>query len=346
MHSRIVVTAGEGAGIGPELCYYLATCTWPQQLVVIADKAMLQARLELCAQAPTRRKDYGTLALTLRDYDPADRSPAPVGTLIVLDVKAAQPPQPGRLDARNAPYVLNCLKRAHQGLMQDEFAALVTGPISKEIIDSPTLHFTGHTEYLQQLCGVKRVVMLLGCPQMKVALATTHLPLKEVSSALTPELLYEVITILHHDLEEKFGIVKPLICVAGLNPHAGENGHLGTEELTTIIPTLQQLRAAGYNVQGPLPADTMFSPQNLKQAAAFLCMYHDQGLPVLKFANFASGYNTTLGLPYIRTSVDHGTALSLAGSGAADPTSLICAVKLAADMADKRQRYAAAHAGE
>ena len=341
---RIVITSGEPAGVGPELCYYLATQAWDHQLVVIADKKMLATRIEACAHSASRRSDYGLKAITLRDYDPTHLSPSVSGELTVLDLKLNAPTVVGKLERANAPYVLGMLDRAHQGLITGEFDALVTAPISKEVLDSKEHPFTGHTEYLQQKCGVKRVVMLLGCPQMRVALATTHLPLKDVSAAITPQVLTEVIEILDHDLREKFGCPNPHIYVAGLNPHAGENGHLGREELDVIIPTLEKLRQQGIDLKGPLPADSMFNAHNLKDASAFLCMYHDQGLPVLKYAGFEQGYNTTLGLPYIRTSVDHGTALDIAGQGLADPNSLKCAVALATEMVHSRKRFAAAHA--
>lgn len=325
MPHRIVITAGEPAGIGPELMFHLAEFKTDDQLVVIADKHMLKERFAQCFKnaAPVK----------ILDYDPNSREPADPGALYVIHQPLAKPAVPGKLDPANAPCVLNSLDRAHDGLMSGEFSALVTGPVSKAVIDASGVPFTGHTEYLQHKCGVKRVVMLLGCSRMKVALATTHLPLKDVSAAITPEVLTEVITILDHDLKHRFGLSKPKIYVAGLNPHAGEDGHLGREELDVIIPTLNELRAQGFNLAGPLPADTLFTPQYLKDAAAYLCMYHDQGLPVLKYAGFDEGYNTTLGLPYIRTSVDHGTALGIAGTGTADPRSLFAAVRLAENMA-------------
>ncbi len=339
MSARIVITAGEPAGIGPELMYYLSALQQEiaQQLVVIADRNLIAERIACCAHSAQKRADFGLKPITIRDYDPAETKLPAHGELTVLHLPLAKKAIPGQLDKANAPYVLSCLDRAHQGLMNREFSALVTGPVSKAVLDSARLRFTGHTEYLQQKCGVRRVVMLLGCPAMKVALATTHLPLKDVSAALSEELLTEVITVLDQDLRLKFGIKEPKIYVAGLNPHAGEDGHLGREEIDLIIPVLNKLRSQGYNLTGPLPADTLFTPHYLQEASAFLCMYHDQGLPVLKYAGFDQGYNTTLGLPYIRTSVDHGTALSLAGSGSADPSSLKAAVRLAAQMSANLQ---------
>ncbi len=321
---RIAVTPGEPAGIGPELMYHLAVRSFRHELVIIADPDLIAARMRIFPQG-------GDIKIRICDPAAPAQSSA-TGCLCVLPVPLGAPATPGVLNVQNAPYVLSCLDRAHEGLLRGEFAALVTGPVSKSIIDGSGLKFTGHTEYLQQKCGVSRVVMLLGCPTLKVALATTHLPLKEVSAAITPQLLTEVITILHHDLQSKFGIAKPKIFIAGLNPHAGEDGHLGHEEQEVIIPVIERLQQQGLDLIGPLPADTMFTPQYLAEADAFLTMYHDQGLPVLKYAGFDQGYNTTLGLPYIRTSVDHGTALALAGQGTADPGSLFSAVELAAEM--------------
>ncbi|MBO8416805.1 MAG: 4-hydroxythreonine-4-phosphate dehydrogenase PdxA [Proteobacteria bacterium] len=328
---RIVITAGEPAGIGPELMYHLAKHDFDNELIIIADPDLIAERLKIF---PDGEQIKIKLCQPAQEHQEHEIAPSRKGELTVLPLKLAVPSVPGKLDPKNAPYVLHSLDRAHEGLISGEFAALVTAPVSKSVLDGCGVKFTGHTEYLQQKCGVKRVVMLLGCPQMKVALATTHLPLKDVPAAITEEVLTEVITILNHDLKTKFGIKTPRIYVAGLNPHAGEDGHLGREELEVIIPTLEKLRAEqGFNLAGPLPADTLFTPQYLADASAFLTMYHDQGLPVLKYAGFDQGYNTTLGLPYIRTSVDHGTALNIAGSGKADPSSLFAAIALAEEMA-------------
>lgn len=342
---RIVITAGEPAGIGPELMYHLAKHDFDNELIIIADPDLIaerlkifpdgeQIKIKLCQPAVSSGAGSAS-GLPARELIENDEiMPSRKGELTVLPLKLAVPSVPGKLDPQNAPYVLHSLDRAHEGLISGEFAALVTAPVSKSVLDGCGVKFTGHTEYLQQKCGVKRVVMLLGCPQMKVALATTHLPLKDVPSAITQEVLTEVIIILNHDLKTKFGIKTPKIYVAGLNPHAGEDGHLGREELEVIIPTLEKLRAElGFDLVGPLPADTLFTPQYLSDASAFLTMYHDQGLPVLKYAGFDQGYNTTLGLPYIRTSVDHGTALNIAGTGRADPSSLFAAIALAEEMA-------------
>lgn len=328
MVNRIVVTPGEPAGVGPELMYHLAKKDFDDELVIIGSKSLLKERF-----------DALNLNVTFKDFD-KDATPVPSkkGELTVLNVDLAVSSAPGKLDPKNGPYVLKCLDIAHELCISDNAQALVTGPVSKAVLDSGSLHFTGHTEYLQQKSGVKKVVMLLGSRELRVALATTHLPLNEVSKAITKESLTDVISILHHDLKEKFGFADPTIYVAGLNPHAGENGHLGSEEITTIIPVLNKLRKLGMKLEGPYPADTIFQPKYLNNAAAFLTMYHDQGLPVLKYAAFDHGYNTTLGLPYIRTSVDHGTALDLAGSGKADPGSLYAAVALASFMAKARRK--------
>jgi 4-hydroxythreonine-4-phosphate dehydrogenase len=243
------------------------------------------------------------------------------------------PASTGQLEAANAPYVLECLQRSVHGCLQKEFAALVTGPVHKGIINNAGLPFTGHTEYLAELTGTHQVVMLLTAPEMRVALATTHLPLREVADAITRENLRTTLTILDQDLRRRFGLAQPRITVLGLNPHAGEGGHLGREELDIIIPVLQQLREAGLKLIGPLAADTAFNPPQLEQTDAFLAMYHDQGLPVLKHYGFGQAVNVTLGLPIIRTSVDHGTALELAGTGRAQTGSLEAAIATAVEMA-------------
>lgn len=328
MAKRIVVTPGEPAGVGPELMFHLAQKDFDDEIVIIGSKSLLKDRFD-ALNLKVKFKDFN------KDAVP---TPSKQGELTVLNVDLCAPAIAGKLNPKNAPYVLKCLDIAHDLCSSDNAQALVTGPVSKAVLDSGALHFTGHTEYLQQKSGVKKVVMLLGSKELRVALATTHLPLNEVSKAITKESLTDVILILHHDLKEKFGFADPVIYIAGLNPHAGENGHLGTEEITTIIPVLNELRRQGIKLEGPYPADTLFQPKYLKNAAAFLTMYHDQGLPVLKYAAFDHGYNTTLGLPYIRTSVDHGTALDLAGSGKADPGSLYAAVELASFMAHARRK--------
>lgn len=316
----IAITAGEPAGIGPELVLRLAEAPGASRRVVIADRTLLAERARLLG-----------LPLTLADYR-REAAPAP-GTLEVLHVPLAAPSRPGVLDAANGRYVLATLDAAIAGCVAGDFAAMVTAPVHKGVINDAGVPFSGHTEYLAEQTHTPRVVMMLVGGGMRVALATTHLPLRAVPDALTPALLSEVLQILHADLVGKFGIAAPRILVAGLNPHAGEGGHLGREEIEVIEPVLATLRASGMHLIGPLPADTLFNPDKLAQADAVLAMYHDQGLPVLKHASFGQGVNVTLGLPIVRTSVDHGTALDLAGSGRADPGSLFEALALAETLA-------------
>lgn len=324
MHSnqRVVITPGEPAGIGPDLTVQLAQHAWPVELVVCASPALLQQR---AAQLG--------LPLTLRHYQPeADPVPQQAGTLTILPIETALPVTPGKLCVANGDYVLATLARACDGCLQGEFAALITGPVHKGVINDAGIAFTGHTEFFADRAGGHRVVMMLATEALRVALATTHLPLKEVPAAVTRECLHEVITILHRDLQQKFAIAEPHIYVCGLNPHAGEGGHMGREEIETITPALNELRQQGIKLTGPLPADTLFQPKYLQNADAVLAMYHDQGLPVLKFQGFGRAVNITLGLPFIRTSVDHGTALELAGLGQAEPGSFITALNLAITM--------------
>ena len=321
-NARVVITPGEPAGIGPDLTVQLAQQDWPVELVVCASPALLQQR---AAQLG--------LPLTLRTYQPGVAAqPQQAGTLTILPVDTAQPVTPGELCVANSDYVLTTLARACDGCLSGEFAALITGPVHKGVINDAGIAFTGHTEFFADRAGGHRVVMMLATEALRVALATTHLPLKEVSAAVTRECLHEVITILHHDLQQKFAIAEPHIYVCGLNPHAGESGHMGREEIDVIIPALNELRQQGIQLTGPLPADTLFQPKYLQHADAVLAMYHDQGLPVLKFQGFGRAVNITLGLPIIRTSVDHGTALELAGLGQAEPGSFITALNLAITM--------------
>lgn len=324
--ARIVLTPGEPAGIGPELCIKIAQQAWPIELVAVADRDLLVAR---AAQL--------NLPLHIRDYDA--RHPAQThrpGTLTIAHVPLAVPAHAGQLNTANASYVLDTLSRAVQGCMSGEFAALVTGPVHKGAINDAGIPFTGHTEFLAALAHAPQVVMMLATPGLRVALATTHLPLNEVSAAITPELLENVLSVLHTELITRFGIAQPRILVCGLNPHAGEGGHLGREEIDVIAPVLNAMRARGLNLTGPLPADTLFTPKNLQNADAVLAMYHDQGLPVLKYMGFGNAINITLGLPFIRTSVDHGTALELAGTGTADSGSLEAALKQAIELTAAR----------
>ena len=318
----IAVTSGEPAGIGPDICLALAQWQpqWQQasavaaRLVVIGDRALLQDR--------ARQLGVDSAGLDIRH------------------VPLRAPVVAGRLDAANARYVLDILDAALDGCVGGAYAALVTAPVHKGIINDAGIAFTGHTEYLAEKTATPRVVMMLaGTGEqagLRVALATTHLPLKDVPAAITKDELTTTIRILHGDLVHKFGIARPRILVAGLNPHAGEGGHLGREEIEVIAPVLDALRAQGMDLVGPLPADTLFTRKVLAGSDAQLAMYHDQGLAVLKYAAFEEGINITLGLPILRTSVDHGTALDLAGSGRADPRSLFAAVKLATDIVCRR----------
>jgi len=273
------------------------------------------------------------LPLTLLPYQ-AENAPLPqqAGTLTLLPVPLRTPVVPGQLSTENGHYVVETLARACDGCLSGEFAALITGPVHKGVINDAGVAFTGHTEFFEERSHSAKVVMMLATEELRVALATTHLPIKAVSEAITPDLLRDVIAILHHDLRTKFGIADPHVLVCGLNPHAGEGGHMGMEEIDTIIPVLDEMRAQGMNLSGPLPADTLFQPKYLDHADAVLAMYHDQGLPVLKYQGFGRGVNITLGLPFIRTSVDHGTALDLAGQGKADVGSFITALNLAIKM--------------
>ncbi|MES9870207.1 MAG: 4-hydroxythreonine-4-phosphate dehydrogenase PdxA [Sedimenticola sp.] len=319
----LALTPGEPAGIGPDLLVQYAQLPREASLVAVCDPELL-----------LQRADRLDLPLSIRQFDPAE----PVvhreaGTVSVMPVEMDEPAQPGRLNASNSRYVIRTLELATRGCLDGTFAALVTGPVHKGIINEAGLPFTGHTELLAELTGGGLPVMMLACPELRVALATTHLPLSDVSAAITRESLTEVIGILHSDLTRRFGIENPRILVCGLNPHAGEGGHLGREEIETIEPVLEQLRKEGMDLQGPLPADTLFTPRYLEQADAVLAMYHDQGLPVLKHLGFGHAVNITLGLPIIRTSVDHGTALDLAGTGGAETGSLKAAVESALFLA-------------
>jgi len=324
---RIVITPGEPAGIGPELVVQLAQRDWPMELVVCADPQLLAGRASQLG-----------LPLTLLPYD-ADQPAQPqrARTLTVLPVALRAPVIPGQLSVANGGYVVDTLARACDGCLNGEFAALVTGPVHKGVINDAGVPFTGHTEFFEERSGVPKVVMMLATEALRVALVTTHLPLRDVADAITPTLLRDVITILYRDLQNKFGIAHPHVLVCGLNPHAGEGGHMGSEEIDTIIPLLEELRGQGMNLSGPLPADTLFQPKYLDSADAVLAMYHDQGLPVLKYQGFGRGVNITLGLPFIRTSVDHGTALELAGQGKADVGSFITALNLAIKMITNTQ---------
>lgn len=318
MQRPLAITAGEPAGIGPDLCLQLARHEQP--LVIIADKSLLHQRAA----------ELG-IDLLLHDYTAA--MPRLSGKLSVLHIPLVHSAQAGKLDPANSAYVLETLRRAVQGCMLGEFSGMVTAPVHKSVINDAGFAFTGHTEFLAEQSHTPQVVMMLVGGGMRVALVTTHLPLREVADAITAPLLESVLRILQHDLQFRFGIAQPSILVAGLNPHAGEDGYLGREEIDVMIPVLDKLRAEGMNVSAPLPADTLFAQHRLQECDAVLTMYHDQGLPVLKHASFGGGVNITLGLPFIRTSVDHGTALDLAGTGKAEAGSLLEAIRVASEMA-------------
>jgi 4-hydroxythreonine-4-phosphate dehydrogenase len=282
--------------------------------------------------------------LTLVEDEPDAREPLPAGYLALVSTPLASVATPGVLDPVNAAATLSMLRTAAEGALRGRFDAIVTAPVQKSVLDSEHQPFSGHTEYFQALAGTEHVVMMLVAPgdgarpALRVALATTHLPLRAVADAIQPDILERCLRVLEHGLRRDYGIPTPRIAVLGLNPHAGEDGHLGLEEQQVIEPLLRKLRAEGMQLDGPLPADTAFAPNRLAQTDAYLAMYHDQGLPVLKFAGFGSAVNVTLGLPFVRTSVDHGTALDLAGSGRADPGSLRAALLEAARMLDARSR--------
>jgi 4-hydroxythreonine-4-phosphate dehydrogenase len=326
-HPVLAVTSGEPSGVGPELCVRLVERQFLAHLIVIGDIELIEERLG--------RAGHG---LVVRPWKPGMKPEADV--FDVLHCPLVCPALAGVPDPKNAAYVLDIIDRALQGCARGDFDGMVTAPVHKGVICDAGIPFSGHTEYLAAKTGTPLVVMMLVGGGMRVALATTHLPLIEVAKALTRERLTRTLEILHHDLTASFGLAKPRILVAGFNPHAGEGGHIGREEIELIVPVLEHLRARGMNLAGPLPADTLFAPNRLREADAVLAMYHDQGLPVLKHASFGSGVNVTLGLPIIRTSVDHGTALDLAGTGKADPGSLFAAVELAIGMADAKRRRA------
>lgn len=315
---RIILTSGEPAGIGPDLCVQIAQRAWPCELIVAGDAALIESRARLL-----------DTKVRVEIVDATTGRPAEANTVRVLHRPLRRPSQPGRLDAANAEYVLGLLDAAVDGCTSGVFDAMVTAPVQKSVINDAGVAFSGHTEYLAERTGTALPVMMLIADRLRVALATTHLPLSAVSAAITPELLEQVLRILDRDLRNRFHIASPRIMVCGLNPHAGESGHLGREEIDTIAPTLDALRIEGLSLIGPVPADTAFTPRQLESADAVLAMYHDQGLPVLKYAGFGDAVNVTLGLPIVRTSVDHGTALSLAGTGKAEPGSLVAALELA-----------------
>ncbi len=318
----LVITAGEPAGIGPELCLSLAAEALPAPFVVVADPAVMRQR----------SKETG-IEVDVHEVEPADAADVAVekGRLPVVPVRFASEVTPGQLDPANAPALLDGLRLAVSGCLDGTFAGLVTAPLQKSVINDAGIAFSGHTEFLAELTGASLPVMLLVAGDLRVALATTHLPLRDVPDRLTQDLLRDVLQVLVGDLHSKFRIDDPEVIVCGLNPHAGEGGHLGHEDDAVIKPVIDEMAARGLRVRGPLPADTAFTP-NAGSRDAILAMYHDQGLPVLKHAGFGNAVNVTLGLPIVRTSVDHGTALDLAGTGRADNGSLLAAVRLAAEL--------------
>ena len=320
---RIVITSGEPAGIGPDACVTLAQADWQADIVVAADASLM------AATAAALR-----LPLDIQIYEPSLPIAAHrAGILKILHIPAPQPVTAGTLDVRNAGYVIAMLNRACDGCMNGEFAAMVTAPVQKSTLMEAGFAFTGHTEYLAERTRAALPVMMLLNESLRVALVTTHIRLAEVPRAITQERLRATLRIVRTDLERHFGLPAPRIAVLGLNPHAGESGHLGREEIDVIEPVLRGLRAEGLDVRGPVPADTAFTPQFLAGADVIVAMYHDQGLPVIKHAGFGNAVNVTLGLPILRTSVDHGTALSLARTGNADVGSLRAALALAVDLA-------------
>jgi len=331
MIPRIALTSGEPAGIGPDLCINIAHTPQSCEIVVLADPELIEQRAKAL-----------NIKISLEYFDP-EASPRlhPEGTMLIWPIKLKKAATAGQLSTENSPAVLDMITKAATGCLQGQFDAMVTAPVQKSIINDAGIAFSGHTEFIAGLTG-GHPVMMLATPGLRVALLTTHLPLAEVSGAINADTIIQVVKILDRDLCHYFNVEQPHILVCGLNPHAGENGHLGREEIEIIEPTLHYLRAQHISLQGPLPADTLFTPKYLDKADAVLAMYHDQGLPVLKYKGFGNAVNITLGLPIIRTSVDHGTALDLAGSGKASAGSLEYALHIAQKMSEnnKRNHYA------
>jgi 4-hydroxythreonine-4-phosphate dehydrogenase len=321
---RLILTPGEPAGIGPDIILQIAQQDWPAELVVITDPALLSDRA-------------GQLGITIKleEAKLADRTPTPhqAGTLKFISIPLAAPVKSGKLDTANALFVQNSLAEAARLCLEHQADAIVTGPVHKGVMNDAGIAFSGHTEFFAQQSNVSRTVMLFVTGKMRVALATTHLPLADVAKNITAKRLRETLEIINTDLKNRIGVSKPRILVCGLNPHAGEGGHLGREEIEVITPLISQLQSEGLSITGPLPADTLFTPKYLAQADVVLAMYHDQALPLVKYASFGHAVNVTLGLPFIRTSVDHGTALDIAGSGQADSGSMKAAIELAINYA-------------
>ncbi|GHF78402.1 4-hydroxythreonine-4-phosphate dehydrogenase PdxA [Thalassotalea marina] len=326
MVKRIAVTPGEPAGIGPDLVLAIAQYDWPVQIVVVGSLEMMQERAQ--------QLGVNVQFSTYQASDPI--TPQKAGTLSIIPVALEEPCVAGELNPANGRYVVETLRIASEKNISGEFDAVVTGPVHKGLINQAGIAFSGHTEYFANQANCTDVVMMLATEGLRVALVTTHIPLAYVSKAITRERLQKVTQILHQDLITKFGIEQPKIYVCGINPHAGEGGHLGREEIEVMNPALDELRENGMQLIGPLPADTIFHHKYLQDADAILAMYHDQGLPVIKYKGFGNSVNITLGLPFIRTSVDHGTAVDLAGSNQADPGSFIQAIKSAIELANNQ----------
>jgi len=323
---KLAITPGEPAGIGPDLVVLLAQQAWQAQLVVFADPTVMQQRAEQLG-----------LPLTLVEFEEGNTQLLPAQSVYIKPIQAQADVVPGQLDSENGHYVVETLRQACQANMEGDFDAVVTGPVHKGTINQAGISFSGHTEFFALQSNTMDVVMLLSTQGLNVALATTHIPLEFVSRAITKERLHKVIHIIHTDLKLKFGITHPHIYVCGLNPHAGEDGHIGKEEILTIKPALDELREEGLNITGPLPADTIFQQKYLEDADVVLAMYHDQGLPVLKYKGFGASVNITLGLPFIRTSVDHGTATDLAATGNIDGGSFKLAIEKAIELAGHKK---------
>lgn len=327
MIKRILITPGEPAGIGPDITIEMTKQHWPIELCVVADEEMLLQRAQQLS-----------LPLTLLPFNiESDPEPTAAHTLKIIPIKCDKKVVPGKLDTQNAPYVLATLKEAAQLCMAKSAQAIVTGPINKGLMNDAGISFTGHTEFFKDYAHVPHTVMLFVVGTiMKVALVTTHLPLKNIPQALTPTLLKNTLNILIHSLKNQFKLAQPRILVCGMNPHAGEGGHLGREDIDIIAPIIAEFKRDNFSVSGPLPADTIFTPESLAKADAIVAMYHDQALPVVKYAGFGEAVNVTLGLPFIRTSVDHGTALAIAGSKSADAGSMQKAIELAMVLASEQ----------
>ena len=325
MKPSIIISSGEPAGIGPDIIAKINPQDYEARLIVAADPELIESRIRKQGRS-VRCVEYGSATGQANQFE-------------IIPFELATKSIPGQLNPDNAQYVLDILTRCCNGCLDGEFAAMVTGPVQKDIINTAGVKFSGHTEFLAELCGVNKPVMLLAADDLRVALVTTHLPLRAVADAISQDVIIETVQIINRDLKSRFGLEQPLIKVCGLNPHAGENGYLGMEEIDIIEPALEVLRSQSIRVQGPYPADTLFTPAGLADADAVLAMYHDQGLPVLKHVGFHNAINTTLGLPIIRTSVDHGTALDLAGSDKADAGSLDAAIRSALQQIQHRHSH-------